>query len=199
MAVLTSTAMHAGEPNTLDALTAKARSGDAAAQLDLAYRHRDGKGVSKDDALAMQWAHRAADKGNDEAMDFVGFAHLRGAVVERSPEIAFGYFKTAAQESAAAASRTSGALTTAPRSRRASSPGPPSSSVNREATQPWPSLRSVPHPINFCQCSRQSHEYQNRSPHHTPAFEPYGRATGHLFTASIGVPGCCCLRGRRAG
>jgi len=51
----------------------------------------------------MQWAHRAADKGDAEAMDFVGHAYLRGAVVKRSPEIAFGYFKAAAEKSAQAA------------------------------------------------------------------------------------------------
>ena len=84
-------------------LAAQAGNGDAGAQAALALRYRDGKGVAKDDALAMQWAHRAADAGNAEAMDFVGFAYLRGAVVERRPEIAFGYFKAAAGKAAAAA------------------------------------------------------------------------------------------------
>jgi TPR repeat protein len=87
----------------LKSLTARASSGDGAAQLDLAYRYRDGKGTAKDDVQALQWAHRAADSGHAEAMDFVGFAYLRGAVVKRSPGIAFGYFKTAAETSAQAA------------------------------------------------------------------------------------------------
>ena len=85
------------------ALTARAGSGEVAAQLDLAYRYRDGRGTAKDEVQALQWAHRAADRGHADAMDFVGFAYLRGAVVERSPEIAFGYFKAAAPESAQAA------------------------------------------------------------------------------------------------
>jgi TPR repeat protein len=84
-------------------LTAKAERGEAASQLALAVRLRDGKGVTKDDAAAMQWAHRAADAGNAEAMDFVGFAYLRGSVVKRQPEIAFAYFKAAAGKSAQAA------------------------------------------------------------------------------------------------
>ena len=84
-------------------LTARAGSGDAVAQLDLAHRYRDGKGTAQDDAEAMKWAHRAADRGHADAMDFIGFAYLRGAVVERSPEIAVGYFKTSAPESAQAA------------------------------------------------------------------------------------------------
>jgi uncharacterized protein len=100
--VAISTALATAEP-TLEQLQDKARQGDAAAQHALAVRYRDGKGVGKDDALAMQWAHRAADAGHADAQDFVGFAYLRGAVVERNTAIAFGYFKAAAGESAQAA------------------------------------------------------------------------------------------------
>jgi hypothetical protein len=101
--MLAATFSHADEAGALRELTAKAEKGDAAAQLTLAIRLRDGKGVPKDDAAAMQWAHRAADAGNADAMDFVGHAYLRGSVVERQTEIAFGYFKAAAEHSAQAA------------------------------------------------------------------------------------------------
>ena len=87
----------------IDALRTQAAGGEVNAQLDLAVRYRDGKGVAKDDGEAMKWAHQAADAGNADAMDFVGFAYLRGAVVKRSPEIAIAYFKAAADESAQAA------------------------------------------------------------------------------------------------
>lgn len=87
----------------MKAVTARAEGGDAKAQLDLAIRYRDGKGVGKDQARAMQWAHRAADQGSTDAMDFVGFAYLRGADVKRNPVVAFGYFKAAAEKSAQAA------------------------------------------------------------------------------------------------
>ena len=87
----------------LTELTNKAAGGDAKAQIELAICYRDGKGVAKDDAEAMKWAHRAADSGNAEAMDFVGFAYLRGAVVKRNPAIAIAYFKAAAGQSAQAA------------------------------------------------------------------------------------------------
>ena len=87
----------------LESLRSRAEDGDCQAQLDLAFRYRDGKGVSKDDAEAMKWAHLAADGGQVEAMDFVGFAYLRGSVVRRNPVIAFGYFKAAAEKSAQAA------------------------------------------------------------------------------------------------
>ena len=87
----------------LQALTTRAEGGDVKAQLDLAYRYRDGKGVEKDVKLAMQWAHRAADAGNADAMDFVGHAYLRGADVKQNPVLAFGYFKAAAEQSPQAA------------------------------------------------------------------------------------------------
>ena len=104
--LMTASILPAEDTPDLKALTLQAEGGDAAAQVAqvaLAIRYRDGKGVAKDEALALQWAHRAADAGNAEAMDFVGFAYLRGAVVERSPAIAFGYFKSAAEKSAQAA------------------------------------------------------------------------------------------------
>jgi TPR repeat protein len=99
----TSLSSAADEHADLQALKARAEKGDAKAQLDLAFRYRDGKGVAIDDGEAMRWAHRAADAGNADAMDFVGFVYLRGAVVMRRPEIALGYFKAAADESAQAA------------------------------------------------------------------------------------------------
>lgn len=87
----------------LTELQQRAAGGDAKAQIELAIRYRDGKGIDKDDVEAMRWAHRAADAGNADAMDFVGFAYLRGAVIKRNPTIAFGYFKSAANDSAQAA------------------------------------------------------------------------------------------------
>jgi len=57
----------------LGTLRVQAAEGDVKAQLDLAYRYRDGKGVTKDAAEAMNWAYRAADSGNADAMDFVGW------------------------------------------------------------------------------------------------------------------------------
>lgn len=95
--------LSAADEVELETLRSRANDGDVKAQLGLAFRYRDGKGVAKDEAKAMQWAHRAADSGNADAMDFVGFAYLRGSVVNRSPEIAFGYFRAAAENSAQAA------------------------------------------------------------------------------------------------
>jgi tetratricopeptide (TPR) repeat protein len=87
----------------MNTLRQKAENGDPHAQFDLAVKLRDGKGVSKSDSEALRWAHQSADLGNADAMDFIGLAYLRGAVVERNTEIAFGYFKAAANESVQAA------------------------------------------------------------------------------------------------
>lgn len=89
-------------PPTKD-LIADAEHGDSKAQLSLAYRYRDGKGVKRDYAKAMRWAHRAADRGDANAMDFVGFSYLSGVGVNRCPEIAVGYFRAAGGKSATAA------------------------------------------------------------------------------------------------
>ena len=101
--LMTASILSAADTPDLNALTSQAEGGDATAQVALAIRYRDAKGVGKDDALALQWAHRAADSGSTDAMDFVGFAYLRGSVVKRNPGIAFGYFKAAAEKSAQAA------------------------------------------------------------------------------------------------
>ena len=101
--LMSSSALSADDDAGLEALRSRAHGGDVTAQFDLALRLRDGKGVAKDEAEAMQWAHRAADRGHAEAMDFVGFAYLRGSVVQRNPGIAFGYFQAAAERSAQAA------------------------------------------------------------------------------------------------
>ncbi len=98
-----STLAPAVEPDTIAELSAKAERGDAAALHELAVCYRDGKGVAKDDARALSYAHRAADQGHADAQDFVGFAYLRGSVVKRSPEIAIGYFRNAAEQSSNAA------------------------------------------------------------------------------------------------
>jgi uncharacterized protein len=93
----------AGDESSIEDLTAMAGQGDIRAQVSLAVRYRDGKGVGQSYAEAMRWAHQAADRGDAAAQDFVGFAFLRGDCVTRSPEIAVGYFRAAADESATAA------------------------------------------------------------------------------------------------
>ena len=100
---MSTTLAPASEPTSLESLLGSAKKGDADAQLALAIRLRDGKGVDKDEKQALHWARQAADQGNPDAMDYVGFVYLRGSLVQRQPSIAFGYFKAAADQSAQAA------------------------------------------------------------------------------------------------
>lgn len=95
--------LHAADTPSTNDLMASATRGDSAARLSLAYRYRDGKGVKKDYAEAMRWAHLAADQGDAAAMDFVGWMFFSGLGVEHNPTIAAGYFKAAAGSSAQAA------------------------------------------------------------------------------------------------
>jgi len=95
--------VHADDTLVIKELIAKAAESDARAQVELAVRYRDGRGVDRDYQEAMRWAHLAADRGDAAAMDFVGHAFLSGNGIRRSPEIAVGYFKAAAGESATAA------------------------------------------------------------------------------------------------
>lgn len=81
----------------------KAMQGDAPAQLALAIRYRDGKGVKMDNADALRWGRMAADRGDAAAMDFVGWMFFKGLGAEQNATIAAGYFKAAADKSAQAA------------------------------------------------------------------------------------------------
>ena len=105
MAAMLSAAMHAcaDDADKLHDLTAQAEKGDTAAQLSLAVRYRDGKGVAKDNAEAMRWAHLAADKGDAAALDFVGWMFFSGTGVQHNAALAAAYFKSGADKSATAA------------------------------------------------------------------------------------------------
>ena len=50
----------------------------------------------------MKWAHKAADKGNAHAMDFMGWMFFRGKGVKRNPQIHPSYFDAASTKTASA-------------------------------------------------------------------------------------------------
>jgi hypothetical protein len=88
----------AGERLGIDALREKAAGGDAAAQVEVAHRYRDGDGVALDLREALRWGHQAADSGDARAMDFVGWMYFHGKGVPARPEIAVGYYRAASAE-----------------------------------------------------------------------------------------------------
>lgn len=94
--IMSLSTLSAGDPVTVEHLRSQAAGGDVKALWRLAILHRDGTGVVRDAAEALAWAHRAADAGHAQAMDFVGSAYLRGSLIKRNPVIAVGYFKAAA-------------------------------------------------------------------------------------------------------
>lgn len=100
--VLTAGAV-AAQPAPPAELLAAANTGDARAQLSLAYAYRDGKGVPRDHAEALRWGRRAADQGNAPAQDFVGWMFFEGLGARRDYAVAAGYFRAAAPKSSQAA------------------------------------------------------------------------------------------------
>lgn len=65
-------------------LTPLAEAGDASAQQKLSVMYFYGRGVPEDEARAMQWARRSADKGNLDAMFFIGTMYVFGDQVPKT-------------------------------------------------------------------------------------------------------------------
>jgi TPR repeat protein len=64
-------------------LEARARAGDASAQIALGRSIADGGQAPADPAAAIRWFRMAADQGSGEGLYELALAHLRGAGVER--------------------------------------------------------------------------------------------------------------------
>jgi len=77
-------------------LIESAERGDQQVQLQLGTHYRDGKVVPQDYQAALKWYRRAADQGNAEGLDIVGFMYLMGWGVPANFDIAIGYFKASA-------------------------------------------------------------------------------------------------------
>ena len=77
-------------------LTARADSGDVAAQRTLALAYLRGHGVAKDPNAAARWAEAAASGGDPEAQYLLGSLNRSGAGTARDPGAAFAWFARAA-------------------------------------------------------------------------------------------------------
>lgn len=87
----------AADPSIAE-LTVSAEKGDPAAQTALSFLYRDGKGVPRDNAAALKWAHLAADKGDPAGLDAVGCHFFRGLGVPQNFDVSAGYFRAAAKK-----------------------------------------------------------------------------------------------------
>lgn len=79
-------------------LTAKAQTGDVAAQVELGGLFAKGEGVAKDEKEAAKWFKLAAGQGNPEAQLFMGSAYLRGRVFRRDGGEAAKWYLLAAEQ-----------------------------------------------------------------------------------------------------
>lgn len=77
-------------------LVARADSGDAAAQRQLALAYLRGQGVDKDMTAAARWAEAAAEQGDAEAQYLAGSFYRDGAGVAADQGRAFAWFARAA-------------------------------------------------------------------------------------------------------
>lgn len=90
-------------------LTAKAKGGDPKAQAALAKAYQDGNGVTRDEALAVQWYRRAADQGDSEAENSLGVMYQMGRGVPQDKEEAVRWYVQGARHGNAKAMYNLGA------------------------------------------------------------------------------------------
>ena len=82
-----------------DADLSAAQAGDAAAQVRLGYGFRDGNaGRDKSDRQAVEWFTRAADQGNAEGLDNLGWLLEHGRGARRNPARARELYRQSAEK-----------------------------------------------------------------------------------------------------
>jgi TPR repeat protein len=75
-----------------------AEKGDPAAQYLLGALYMEGKGVERDDAIAVMWFQRAANQGDARAQYNLGASYAEGAGVQKSEVEAAKWFQRAADQ-----------------------------------------------------------------------------------------------------
>ncbi|MDB5438485.1 MAG: sel1 repeat family protein [Caulobacteraceae bacterium] len=99
-----------GVPSAHPLLQSRAARGDAAAENELGVSYECGKGVQRDDALALKWYGRAADQGVAVAQNNMGRMYARGQGVRRDYVEAMKWFQKAAAQGNAEAMNNVGRL-----------------------------------------------------------------------------------------
>ena len=80
-----------------------AEQGDAPAQFNLGLMHAEGKGVPRDDRMAVQWHRRAAEQGDVSAQNSLGLMYAKGRGVPRDYKMAAQWYRRAAEQGDASA------------------------------------------------------------------------------------------------
>lgn len=76
-------------------LTARAKSGDREAQVELGRRYAEGKSVEQDYAKARDWWEQAAQAGSGEAMIEIARLHEQGLGMPKNQEVAADWYRRA--------------------------------------------------------------------------------------------------------
>ena len=87
------------QPVDIEAMTARAATGDALAQVNLGNMYRTGEGVPQDYAEAMRWYRLAADQGHAAAQFNLGVMYTDGNGVPQDYVQAHMWFNLAASRS----------------------------------------------------------------------------------------------------
>jgi TPR repeat protein len=116
--LLSATLSHATGEAVFERKLAGARTGDAEAQYDVAYRYEKGRGVDEDEELALEWYKKAAGQGLAKAQYKVGTYYMKGIAVDEDPEQAKIWLQKSADLGYAPAQYQLGKLYAAPRGGR---------------------------------------------------------------------------------
>lgn len=74
-----------------------AAHGNAEAQCDLGTAFLSGKGVPKNEKLAIEWLIKSSDRGNEEAQYLLFTCYTMGTGVPKNPKVALGFLMMAAE------------------------------------------------------------------------------------------------------
>jgi TPR repeat protein len=83
---------------TVELLRPLADKGGAAAQYRLALMYTEGKGVTRDDKVALMWFQRAAEQGDVSAQYEAGVSYATGAGPAKNDAEAAKWFRRAAEQ-----------------------------------------------------------------------------------------------------
>lgn len=95
---------------TADAVRLAAERGDADAQFKLGMTYAEGKGVERDDDLALKWFRRAADAGHAAAQNSVGIFYTLGRGTARDDVVAMQWLRRSADQGFAGAESNIGLM-----------------------------------------------------------------------------------------
>lgn len=89
-----------------------ADQGDAPAQIGLGWMYRDGRGVAQDNAQALMWLRKAADRGDGyaQAQNDLGSMYYLGQGVAQDYAQAVAWYRKAAEQGSAAAQNNLGTI-----------------------------------------------------------------------------------------